>query len=113
VPYGRGTVTFDDYAWWVQLGLSLVFATLLARVAARKGRHPFGAALLMLAFANGWPLVWSAIGRGIASAFGVNEVARATMTRVFGYGGIMFGVALSYVIVGCLRPVRTKRPGSS
>jgi hypothetical protein len=99
-------VTLDDYAWWVQLGISLVFAMLLARIAARKGRHPVGAALLLLAFANGWPLVWSAIGRGIAMAFGVNDVARATMTRVFGYGGLMFGVAVSFAIVGCLRPTR-------
>jgi hypothetical protein len=103
-------VSFDDYAWWVQLALSLVIATVVARVAARKGRHPFGAALLVIAFANGWPLVWSAIGRGIAGAFGVNEVARATMTRIFGYGGVMFGVAVSFAIVGCLRPVRRPRP---
>jgi hypothetical protein len=102
-------VTFDDYAWWVQLGLSLVFATLLARVAARKGRHPFGAALLMLAFANGWPLVWSAIGRAIATGFAVNDAARAMMTRMFGYGGVMFGVALSFLIVGCLTPVPRAR----
>jgi hypothetical protein len=103
-------VTFDDYAWWVQLGLSLAFATLLARVAARKGRHPFGAALLVLAFANGWPLVWSAIGRGVAAGFGVNDAARAMMTRMFGYGGIMFGVALSVLIVGCAKPVRRRPP---
>jgi hypothetical protein len=101
-------VTFDDYAWWVQLGVSLWFAALFARIARRKGRHPFGAALLVLAFANFWPLVWSAIGRGIATGFGVNDAARATMTRIFGYGGVMFGVALSFVIVGCWKPV----PGS-
>ena len=99
-------MTFDDYAWWAQLGLALLFAVQLARVAARKGRHPFGAALLLLAFANGWPLVYAAIGRGIATAFGVNEVARATMGRIFGYGGIMFGVAISFAIVGCLKPRR-------
>ena len=99
-------MTFDDYAWWVQLGLSLLFAVQLARVAARKGRHPVGAALLLLAFANGWPLVFAAVGRGIAAAFGVNELARAMMGRVSGYGGIMFGVALSFVIVGCLKPAR-------
>lgn len=99
-------MTFDDYAWWAQLGVSLLFAVQLARVAARKGRHPFGAALLLLAFAHGWPLVYAAMGRGIGSAFGVNDVARATMGRIFGYGGIMFGVALSFAIVGCLRPVR-------
>ena len=100
-------MTFDDYAWWVQLVLSLGFATLLARTAGRKGRHPFGAALLLLTFANGWPLVWSAVGRAVAVSFGVNDLARATMTRIFGYGGIMFGVALSFIIVGCLRPART------
>lgn len=99
-------MTFDDYAWWVQLGLSLWFAAIFARIARRKGRHPFGAALLVLTFANGWPLVWSAVGRGIARAFGVNEMARMTMTRVFGYGGVMFGVALSFVIVACWKPVR-------
>ena len=99
-------MTFDDYAWWAQIALSLLFAVQLARVAARKGRHPFGAALLVLAFANGWPLVFAAVGRGIAAAFGVNELARAMMGRVFGYGGIMFGVALSFAIVGCLKPVR-------
>jgi hypothetical protein len=104
-------VTFDDYAWWVQLGVSLWFAALFARIARRKGRHPLGAALLVLTFANGWPLVWSAVGRGIAGAFGVNDAARATMTRIFGYGGIMFGVAVSFVIVGCWKPVR--RPVSS
>jgi hypothetical protein len=102
-------VTFDDYAWWVQLGVSLGFAALFARIARRKGRHPFGAALLVLTFANFWPLVWSAIGRGIATGFGVNEMARATMARIFGYGGVMFGVALSFIIVGSLKPVR-RRP---
>lgn len=99
-------MTFDDYAWWVQLGLSLLFAVQLARVASRKGRHPVGAALLLLAFANGWPLVFAAVGRGIAAAFGVNDLARAMMGRVFGYGGIMFGVAVSFAIVGCLKPAR-------
>jgi hypothetical protein len=99
-------VTFDDYVWWIQLGVSLGFAIVLARIAARKGRHPFGAALLLLALANGSPLAWAAVGRGVAAASGVNEIARATMTRVFGYGGLMFGLALSFVIVGCWRPMR-------
>lgn len=106
-------MTFDDYLWWAQLGLSLLFATLLARSAARRGRHPVGSALLLLAFANGWPLVWSAVGRGIAAGFGVNELARTTMGRVFGAGGLMFGVALSFVIVGCLRPVRRPTAGAN
>jgi hypothetical protein len=104
-------VTFDDYAWWAQLGLSLLFAVQFARMAARKGRHPFGAALLVLAFANGWPLVFAAVGRGVAAGFGVNEAATAMMGRVFGYGGIMFGVAVSFVIVGCLKPVRKPADG--
>jgi hypothetical protein len=102
-------VTFDDYAWWVQIGLSLVFARLVARVARRKGRQPVGAALLMLAFANGWPLLWSAIGREIATAYRVNDLARAMMARLFGYGGLMFGVALSWVIVGCWKPRVTRQ----
>lgn len=99
-------MTFDDYAWWVQVGLSLLFARHLARVAARKGRHPAGAALLMLAFANGWPLMFGAAGRGIATEFHVNPLAQATMARIFGYGGLLFGVAVSYAVVGCLRPAR-------
>jgi hypothetical protein len=111
LPHGFGTVTFDDYAWWVEIGLSLLFATLVARVAARKGRHPFAAALLVLAFANGWPLVWSEIGRAIATGFHVNDAARAMMARIFGYGGLMFGVVLSWIFVGCWKPRRTLNPG--
>jgi hypothetical protein len=99
-------VTYDDYAWWAQLGLSLVFAALVARVAGRKGRHPFGAALLVLALGNGWPIVWEAVGRGIATKFGLNDLARRTMARVFGLGGLMFGVVLGWIIVGCWRPRR-------
>jgi hypothetical protein len=98
-------VNFDYYAWQAQLVVSLLFAVLLARYARAKGRHPVGAALLLLAFANGWPLAFSAAGRAVAMAFHVNDAARALMTSVFGYGGVMFGVALSFVIVGCLKPV--------
>jgi hypothetical protein len=100
-------VTFDDYAWRVQLVLSVLFAAHLAKIARAKGRHPFGSALLMLTFANGWPLVFAAVGQRIASVFGMNDTAREMFVRVFGYGGMMFGVAVSYAIVGCLRPVRT------
>ena len=99
-------MNLDYYAWQAQLGLSLLFAVLLARLARAKGRHPFGAALLLLTFANGWPLLYATVGRAVASAFEVNDVARATMVRVFGYGGVMFGVALSFIIIGCLKPVR-------
>ena len=97
-------MTSEFYAWQIQLVLSLLFAAHLARIAQRKGRHPFAAALLMLTFANGWPLVYAAIGRGIASVWGMNDTARSVFVRVFGYGGVMFGVAVSYAIVGCLRP---------
>ena len=62
--------------------------------------------LLMLTFANGWPLVFAAVSRGIADWFGMNETARCGVRRVFSYGGMMFGVAVSYAIVGCMRPVR-------
>ena len=31
----------------------------------------------------------------------MNDTARAMFVRVFGYGGMMFGVAVSYAIVGC------------
>ena len=103
---GRGTVNFDYYAWQAQLVVSLVFAALLARCARAKGRHPVGAALLLLTFAHGWPLVFAAVGRGVAGAFQVNDAARTMMTHVFGYGGVMFGVALSFAVVGCLKPVR-------
>jgi hypothetical protein len=99
-------VTSEFYAWQIQLVLSLLFAAHLARIARRKGRHPFGAALLMLTFANGWPLVFAAVGREIAAAFGMNDTARSVYVRVFGYGGVMFGVAVSYAIVGCLKPIR-------
>ena len=105
-------MTFDDYAWWVQIGLSLLFAVQLARMAGRKGRHPFGAALLVLAFANGWPLVFGAVGNAIGTAFEVNPMARAMLGRIYGYGGVMFGVAVSFVIVGCLKPRPIRRPVS-
>ena len=101
-------MTFDDYVWRVQLVLSVLFAAHLARIARGKGRHPFGAALLMLTFANAWPLVFAAVGREVASVFGMNDTARAMFVRVFGYGGMMFGVAVSYAIVGCMKPVALK-----
>jgi hypothetical protein len=97
-------VTFEYYAWWAQLVVTLLFAAHLAKLARRKGRHPFGAALLMLAFANGWPIVFEAVGRGVSAAFALKEEPRTVLVRVFGYGGVMFGVALSYAIVGCLKP---------
>jgi phage shock protein PspC (stress-responsive transcriptional regulator) len=97
-------VTFEFYAWQVQLVLSLLFATHVARLAGRKGRHPFGAALLMLTFANVWPFLFAGVGNGIASVFGMNDTARMVFVRVFAFGGMMFGVAVSYAIVGCLRP---------
>jgi hypothetical protein len=99
-------VNLDYHVWQAQLGLSLLFALLLARVARAKGRHPFGAALLLLAFANGWPLVFGAVGGAIASAWEVNDTARLIMSRVYSYGGVMFGIATSFAIVGCLRPIR-------
>ena len=101
-------MTFEYYAWRAQLLVTLLFAALLARMARRKGRHPFGAALLLLALANGWPLVFEAVGRLVARAFALQEVPRTVLVRVFGYGGVMFGVALSYAIIGCLRPVWRK-----
>jgi hypothetical protein len=101
-------VNFDYYAWQAQLVVSLLFAVLLARYARAKGRRPVGAALLLLGFANGWPLVFAAAGRLVASGFHVNDAARAMMISVFGYGGVMFGVALSFAIIGCLRPVRRR-----
>jgi hypothetical protein len=99
-------VTFEFYAWQVQLVLSLLFARHLARLARRKGRHPFGAALLMLTFANAWPFVFAGVGSKISSVFGMNDTARMVFVRVFAFGGMMFGVAVSYAIVGCLKPVR-------
>ena len=104
---------FESIAWRVQLIVTLLFAAHLARMARRKGRHPFGAALLLLALANGWPLVFEAVGRLVAGAFALKDVPRTVLVRVFGYGGVMFGVAVSYAIVGCLKPVRSaaQRPG--
>jgi Na+/H+-dicarboxylate symporter len=102
-------VKLEFYAWQAQLVLSLLFAAHLARIARRKGRHPFGAALLMLTFANVWPLVFAGVGNGVASVFGMNDSARSVYVRVFGFGGMMFGVAVSYAIVGCLRPLEVTR----
>jgi len=45
----------------------------------------------------------------VAGAFDLRDPARITLVKVFGYGGVMFGVATSYVIVGSLRPVH-RRP---
>jgi hypothetical protein len=101
---------FDFYAWRIQLVLSVLFAAHVAGIAGRKGRHPFAAALLMLAFANGWPVVFELVGRGVASAFALHEPARTVFVKVIGYGGVMFGVALSYVIVGSMKPPRQRRP---
>ncbi|HJZ90017.1 MAG TPA: hypothetical protein VKE40_04045 [Gemmataceae bacterium] len=103
-------VDFEYYAWRLQLLLSVLFAVNVARVAGRKGRQPVGAALLMLLFANGWPVVWAAVGRGIGLAFRVNENARVTMERAFGFGGLMFGVAVTYAIVGCWKAGRPMSP---
>jgi hypothetical protein len=110
---GGADLDFEYYAWRVQLVLSLLFAAHLARMARRKGRHPFGAALLMLCFANGWPLIWEAVGRGIANAFALHGPARITLVKFIGFGGLMFGVATSYAIVGCWRPVRQPPRSSS
>jgi hypothetical protein len=99
-------VTFDYYGWWAQLLVTLLFAMLLARLARRKGRHPLGAALLLLALANGWPLVFESVGRVVAGAFALKDPAGTVLCKVFGYGGVMFGVAMSYAIVGCWKPVR-------
>jgi Na+/H+-dicarboxylate symporter len=102
-------VTFEFYAWQVQLVLSLLFAAHLAQLARRKGRHPFGAALLMLTLANVWPFVFAGVGNRIASVFGMNDTARMVFVRAFAFGGMMFGVAVSYAIVGCMRPVRLRQ----
>ena len=107
-PNERCGVNFDYYAWQAQLVVTLLFAVLLARYARAKGRHPLGAALLLLALANGCPLAFAAVGRLVASAFHVNDAARDMMVRVFGYGGVMFGVAVSFAIVGSLRPMRRR-----
>lgn len=109
----------EYYAWRIQLILSVLFALHIARIAGRKGRHPVGAALLMLTFANGWPLVFAAVGRTLGRAFAVNETARLTLERAWGFGGMMFGVAVSYAIVGCWKSVASRgvptdrRPGNS
>jgi hypothetical protein len=102
-------VRFEYYAWWVQLGVTVLFAAHLARMARRKGRHPVGAALLMLTFANGWPLVFEAVGRLVSAAFALKDEPRTVLVRVFGYGGVMFGVAVSYAIIGCLKPIGPAR----
>jgi energy-coupling factor transporter transmembrane protein EcfT len=98
-------VNLDYHVWQAQLAISLLFAVLLARVARRKGRHPFGAALLLLVFANGWPLVFGAVGQTIANAWNLNDTARLIMSRVYSYGGVMFGIVTSFAIIGCLRPI--------
>ena len=103
-------MTFEYYAWQVQLVLSLLFAAHVASLARRKGRHPFAAALLLLTFANGWPIVWEAIGRAIAGRFELHDPARTTFIKAVGYGGMMFGVATSYAIIGCFRPLPTRPP---
>jgi hypothetical protein len=103
-------VDYHD-VWRAQLVLSLLLAAHLARMARRKGRRPFGAALLMLCFANGWPVIWEAVGRGIANTFALHDPARTALVKFIGYGGFMFGVATSYAIVGCWRPItRPPRP---
>jgi len=99
-------VDWDYYAWLIQLLLSLLFAVHIAKLARRKGRSPLGAAILMLAFANLWPLVFELVGRLIAARFALQDPARTTFVRIVSYGGIMFGVATSYAIVGCMRPMR-------
>jgi hypothetical protein len=104
-------VNFEPYAWYLQLVLSLAFAAHIAGIARRKGRHPFGAALLMLFSANGWPVIWEAVGRVVAGAFALHDPARTTLVKFIGYGGVMFGVATSYAIVGCWKPVRSNSAG--
>jgi hypothetical protein len=99
-------LNFDYYAWRIQLLLSLLFAIHVARLARRKGRSPLGAAILMLASANLWPLVFELVGRLVAATFALQEPARTTFLRIVSYGGVMFGVATSYAIVGCMRPMR-------
>jgi hypothetical protein len=101
-------VDFDFYIWRIQLVLSLLFAMHIARLARLKGRHPFAAALLLLTLANGWPIIFEAVGRLIAWRFNLRDPAQTTFVKIVGYGGIMFGVATSYAIVGCLRPLRTR-----
>jgi hypothetical protein len=96
-------VDWDYYAWRIQLLLSLLFAIHVARLARGKGRSPLGAAILMIASANLWPLVFELAGRLVAATFALQDPARATFVRIVSYGGIMFGVATSYAIVGCMQ----------
>ncbi len=86
----------------------MLLAAHVAGIARRKGRPPFAAALLMLISANGWPVIWKAVGNVIADRFHLHDPARTTLVMFIGFGGVMFGVATSYVIVGCWRPKRTR-----
>jgi hypothetical protein len=98
-------VRIDQYGWYIQLVLSMIFAAHAARIAQRKGRHPFAAALLMLISANAWPVIWQAVGGVVADRFHLHDPARTTLVTAIGLGGLMFGVATSYAIVGCWRPI--------
>src|SRR5438128_6304659 len=102
-------MVIEKYAWQLQLVLSMLFAAHVASIARRKGRRPFAAALLMLISANGWPVIWEAVGRIIADRFHLHDPARTTLVTAIGFGGQFFGVATSYVIVGCWRPA-ARRP---
>jgi hypothetical protein len=101
-------VKLPDYVWYLQLVLSMLFAAHVAGIARRKGRHPFAAALIMLVSANGWPVIWQAVGGLTADRFHLHDPARTTLVTAIGLGGLMFGVATSYVIVGCWRPRKVK-----
>lgn len=96
----------DEYAWYVQLVLSLLFAAHVAGIARRKDRHAFAAALIMLVSANGWPVIWQAVGAVIADRFHLHDPARTTLVTAIGLGGLMFGVATSYAIVGCWKSAK-------
>jgi hypothetical protein len=93
-------MSFDGF-WFGQLILSLVLAALIARMAERKGRSPTAAAILMLAFVHGWPVLTSAIGTAIAIEFRLNENARRVLARVFWAGGILWGGLWTFAIVAC------------
>jgi hypothetical protein len=93
--------------WLAQLGLSLLLAWHIARMAEQKGRSGAAAAILLLAFVHGWPVVTWAAGTALGSEFHLNENARRVLARVFWATGILWGSLWSYAIVACWKA----RPG--
>ena len=93
-------MAFEDF-WLGQLVLSLLLAWHIARMADRKGRSPAAAAILLLAFMHGWPVITWAAGPALGDEFHLNPNARRVLARIFWATGILWGSLWSYAIVAC------------